>query len=101
MRDADPFDAPGLAFLLEPREVLLPADEVVHLLDLDPAEPAHLVFVLLATLLDRLRPDLRREHRAHAAGLEREPERLLGAVHRRGVVQPVAGLVRGIDDASS
>ena len=101
MRDADPVDAPGLALLLEPREMLFPADEVVHLLDLDPAEPAQLILELRPPLLDRLRPDLRREHRSLAAWLEREPERLLGAVHRRGVVEPVAGLFRGIDDAAS
>ena len=100
MRHADPVDPARVTFLLEPWEMLLPADEVVHLLDLDAAEPAHLVLVLRTTLLDRLRPDLRCEHRCPAARLEREPERLLGAVHRRGVVQPVAGVVCGIDHAS-
>ena len=37
---------PGFALRLEPREVLLPRDEVVHLLDLDAAEEAALRLVL-------------------------------------------------------
>ena len=59
--DADAVDAPRRALLLEPREVLLPGDEVVHLLDLDATEGAALLVVLRASLLDARRPDLRRD----------------------------------------
>ena len=41
--DAEPVDHASLALLLEPRQVLLPRDEVVDLLDLDPPEPVDLV----------------------------------------------------------
>jgi len=46
--------------------MLAPGYEVVDLLDLDAAEPFPLAPVLLATLLERLRPDLRRDDRALA-----------------------------------
>ena len=43
VRDADAVDAPRRALLLEPAQVLLPGDEVVHLLDLDAPEEAALL----------------------------------------------------------
>ena len=73
VRDADAADAPASRSSSSHVEVLAPADEVVHLLDVDAAEPVELAPVLLAALLERLRPDLRRERRVLAARLEREP----------------------------
>ena len=83
VRDADPADPPRLALRLEPRQMLLPGDEVVHLLELDAAEPLELVRVLLPCFGRRGRPDLRQDGRLVAAAGERKGERLLGAVHRR------------------
>ena len=79
VRDAEAVDPSGLALLLEPGQVLLPRDEVVHLLDLDPSEPAKLVRELRAALLDRVGPDLRRDGRLLApasAGRARATPRL-------------------------
>ena len=59
-------DPAGVALLLEPGQVLAPGDEVVHLLDLDPAEEAPLGRVLRAALVDRVGPDLRRHDAALA-----------------------------------
>ena len=79
MRDAEPADASFVALALEPRGVLAPRDEVVHLLDVDAAVPLDLPPELLAALLDRRRPDLRRDRRLAAPALERRAERPLGA----------------------
>ena len=66
--------------------MLAPRDEVVHLLDLDAAEPVELPPVLLASLLDAGGPDLRRDRGSLAPSRERRAERGLGAaVHRRRV----------------
>ena len=64
VRDADAIDAARGPLLLEPREVLLPRDEVVHLLDLDPTEEASLLLVLRAALVEARGPDLRCDARA-------------------------------------
>ena len=99
VRDADPSDPARLALRLEPRQVLLPRDEVVDLLDLDPAEPAELVGVLAACLLRRRAPDLRQHDRLVAASLERRAERALGgSVHRRRVEAAAARVERRADD---
>jgi hypothetical protein len=87
VRDADPGDAPGVAFPLEPGKVFLPCHEVVHLLELDPPpEPLELVGKLVSCLVRRRRPDLRCDRRLPSPRAEREPERTLGRpVHRRRV----------------
>ena len=100
MRHAEPVDPAGVALLLEPLELLLPRDEVVDLLDLDAAVPAELPAVLLAALLDRARPDLRRDVHPLAPALERGAERRLrAAVHRRRVDETRTGVERRADDA--
>jgi hypothetical protein len=99
VRDADPADAALAALALEPFEVLAPEDEVVHLLDVDAAVPVELPPELLASLLDRVGPDLRRDGGAFAPSLERRPEGGLGAaVHGRRVDQAHAGVEGGSDD---
>ena len=83
MGNAQPLDAPCLALLLEPRQVLFPGNEVVHLFDLNAAKPTELVLELRTPLLDRAGPDLRRDDRLGATLRERCAERLFGsAVHR-------------------
>ena len=99
VRDAEPVDAPLGAFDLQPLEVLAPREEVVHLLDLDAAEPCDLLRVLLATLGDGARPDLRRNGATRTAPVERRSERAFSAaIHRRGVEDAHAGLEYGTDD---
>src|SRR5918994_1085000 len=82
----------------EPREVLLPRNEVVNLLEVDAtAEPVQLPVVLTAGLGAVRRPDLRRDDRAVASRAESPSERALGfAVHRRRVEQVSARLERGV-----
>ena len=92
-------DPPRVALGLEPREVLLPGDEVVDLLQLDVPVPRELAAQLLRGLLGRRRPDLRRDGDAVASSLERRAEGgLRAAVHRRGVEEPHAGGERRVDD---
>ena len=69
---------------LEPLEVLVPGDEVVHLLEVDAAcEEAELVGELRAALLDRAGPDLRGHESLLSPPGERAAEHALGAaVHR-------------------
>src|SRR3954470_5635947 len=100
VRRAEETDAVLLPFVLEPREVLLPCDEVVHLLEVHPArEVAELRLELEAPLLLRGRPDLRRDEDVVAAAVDSLAEHLLGAaVHRRGVEEARAAFVRGLDD---
>jgi hypothetical protein len=89
VRDPEQPGAAGGALLLEPAQVLAPADEVVHLLDLNPPEEVELLRELVPPLLNGGRPDLRRHHRLFAPSLERRGQRALGApVHRRGVEDP-------------
>jgi hypothetical protein len=86
VRDADPVDSSIRLLLLEPWQVLLPGDEVVHLLDLDAAEESMLLLVLPLALRDVRRPDLRRDGRPVAPSLQGGAEGRLGAtVHRRRV----------------
>src|SRR5439155_6065686 len=96
--DAEARDPPRLALLLEPRQMLPPRDEVVHLLDLDTAEPTELRAELLPALVDRRRPDFRRYGDALASPVERDRERRLRAVHRRGVDDATACRERRADD---
>src|SRR5204862_6236735 len=59
---AEQADAPRRALLLEPRQVPLPADQVVDLLELDvTAEVRELVGELTPSLVTGGRPDLRRD----------------------------------------
>src|SRR5918994_859018 len=85
---------------LEPRQVLLPRNEIVHLLELDPAaEPFELPGVLTTRLGGVGCPDLRRDDRTAASPTECRGERALGfAVHRRRVEQACAGLQRSVHD---
>jgi hypothetical protein len=85
---------------VEPVEVLTPEDEVVHLLDLDaPAVPLELPPELPAALVERARPDLRRDRDVVTAAVEGAAERqLCAAVHRRGVDEAHAGVERGVHD---
>src|SRR5205823_13883459 len=93
VRDAEPVDLAGLPRLLEQRQLLLPRDEIVDLLELDAAEPAELRVELLLPLGGRTSPDLLGDDRSFAALAQRVRERLLcGAVHRRGVEHARAGL---------
>jgi hypothetical protein len=102
---AEQADPPGRPFLLHPAEVSLPADEVVDLEQVDPvAEPAELAAEVRPGLVDRSRPDLRRDERRRAAGpalaAERGREhRLRAAVHRRGIDDADATLERGPHDS--
>src|SRR6266545_1024814 len=77
MRHPEAVDASSVALFLQPRKLLLPPDEVVHLLDLDPAEPPELVGKLAAAFLDRARPDLRCDRRLPTLAAERSGKRLL------------------------
>ena len=94
------FPIPRVALGLEPRQVLLPRDEVVHLLDLDVPEPGELVGELAMRLLGRRRPDLRQHGRLIAAAFERGAEPPLGAVHRGRVEAADTGGERGLDDGA-
>ena len=97
VRDADAVEAPFGLLLLEPREVLLPRDEVVHLLDLDPPEEPTLLLVLRAALVHARRPDLRRDRRSLAPTVEcRTERRLRAAVHRGRVEDGRAGAERRV-----
>jgi hypothetical protein len=98
VRDAELPDPAGVALGLEPRQVLLPRDQVVHLLDLDAVEPGELIGELATGLPGRRRPDLREHRRVVAAWRERGAERLFGAVHRRRVEAPAAGGERRVRD---
>ena len=100
VRRAEEADAAGVPLPLEPVEVLAPGDEVVHLLEVDPArEEAELVVQLGAALLDRAGPDLRRDERLVSPPGERAAEHALGAaVHRGGVDEPRSGVEGGADD---
>jgi hypothetical protein len=81
--------------------VLAPEHEVVHLLDLDSAEPVELAPVLLSSFLDRARPDLGRDGQLVAAVADDAAHRSLGrAVHRRGVDDAAAGVERRADDVA-
>jgi hypothetical protein len=100
VRDAEAVDAARIALRLEPPEVFLPRDEVVHLLYLDAPEPAQLIRELPTPLVDGAGPDLRRDGPPIAVLLEREPERLLRAVHRGRVEQPAALLESRPDNLS-
>ena len=84
MRRAEETNAVLFPLVLEPREVLLPGDEVVHLFEVHPAaEVAELGLELKAPLLLRWRPDLRRDEGVVAPDVDRLAEHLLGAaVHR-------------------
>ena len=84
VRRAEEANAVLLPLVLEPREVLLPGDEVVHLLEVHPtAEVAELRFELKAPLFLRGRPDLRCDEDVVAPAVDRLAEHLLGtAVHR-------------------
>ena len=101
MGDADPADPAFLALGLEPRQMLLPGNEVVYLLDIDPSEPGELVGVLATCLRLRSAPDLRQDGRLAAPPVESEAERTLGgAVHRRGVEAAAARVERDSDDVA-
>src|SRR5262245_15386255 len=72
--------------------MLLPRNEVVHLLDLDPPKPLDLVGQLPDGLVARARPDLRRDSRALTTAVERLTERPFRAeVHGRRGEQPDTG----------
>src|SRR5215211_2175125 len=102
MRDTDSVDPARVSLRLEPRQVLLPRYEVVHLLDLDAAEPLELPGELRPPLLDGARPDLGRDDRVLAPILERRGQRALGLpVHRRGIHDPSAGLERSLNHTPS
>src|SRR4051794_18223473 len=86
VRHAQLVDSALVAFALQPLQVLTPGHQVVYLLDLDATEPLDLARVLLAPLLDRRRPDLRRHGCTLTAPLERTAERSLrAAIHRRRI----------------
>jgi hypothetical protein len=78
-----------------------PVDEIVHLLQVDPAAvELELTLVLPPALGFGVRPDLGRDDRLGAARAQRGPEHLLGAaVHRRRIEQPGAGVEQRCDDA--
>jgi hypothetical protein len=76
--DAEPADPTGFPLALEPRQVLAPGNEVVDLLDLDPAEPGELRRELRLRLVGRRGPDLGRDDRLVATLCERVPERPFG-----------------------
>jgi hypothetical protein len=100
--DTETVDSSGGSLLVEPGEVLLPGDEVVHLLDVDASEEAALRFVLRAALLHARRPDLRGNGGPFAACAEGRAERFLRAsVHRRRVEDKDFGIECGVDDRSS
>jgi hypothetical protein len=62
------------------------------MLDVDALEPFELLPVLLASLLEHLRPDLRRERHFMPASFECDGQRRLRfAIHRRRVDEPAAG----------
>jgi hypothetical protein len=99
MGDAESADPTRGPLLLEPRQMLLPRDEVVHLLDLDMPEPGELIGELPARLLGGRRPDLRQHGRPLVPRGELGSERALGpAVHRRAVAAAHARVERGSDD---
>src|SRR4051812_6380931 len=99
VRHAESPDPAVVPLALEPREMLPPRNEVVHLLDLDASEPLDLAPELLAALLHRARPDLRRDIRCIAPARERGAERRFrAAVHRRGIDHATAGIERRSDD---
>src|SRR5581483_9297386 len=87
----------------EPVHVLPPSDEVVHLLELDPAsEEPELTLELSPALLDRRRPDLRRDQRAFADAVEGPGQHGLGpSVHRRGIDEPHSRLERRLHHGPS
>ena len=70
MGDAETVDAALVALALEPRKVRFPRLQVVDLLDLDAPEPLELPRVLLPSLFDASRPDLRRDLELRPARLE-------------------------------
>src|SRR4249919_1530715 len=100
VRHSDAIDPSLIALGLEPGQVLLPRDEVVHLLEVDAsAEPLELVGVLSPRVGGVRRPDLRRDDRLVASRAECRRERALGlAVHRRRVEQADAALEGRLDD---
>src|SRR5829696_9859093 len=100
VRRAEEAHAVLLLFVLEPREVLLPGDEVVHLLEVHTApEVVELRLELEASLLLRGRPDLRRDEDVVPVAVDRLAEDLFGAaVHRRRVEDARSAGIRSIDD---
>src|SRR6266508_73121 len=101
MRHPEAVDASSVALFLQPRKLLLPPDEVVHLLDLDPAEPPELVGKLAAAFLDRARPDLRCDRRLPTLAAERSGKRLLRCgIHWGRVEEPAARFERSAAHAA-
>lgn len=102
LRGAEEADQPRFALPLEPGKPLPPGDEVVDLLEVDPAaEEAQLGGELRLRLLGRGCPDLRGHERSIAQRAERLAEDSLGsAVHRRGVDDTGTPFECGLDDHS-
>jgi hypothetical protein len=99
VRDPEAVDAPAGLLLLEPRQVLAPGDQVVHLLDLHPPEVPPLHVILPPAFVHISCPDLRGDHAVAAPSRERLAEGRLGpAIHRRRVEKRDPGVERRRDD---